>query len=259
VFDDLQSEFGYRRRNEKWKEIWRDHVNMLKQKREEARARELSEANEVRGEGESLQDKSSSDDVIAAGEDSLFSATADAPLPSEALVNAAAAATPVITPILPTTSASVNTSEGETAEPAIGSAEDEEIEEADRNEMLSSQDHSNTPPEEANIDTSTTATQPPQNVANVQQKKQQKKKQKQQQQQSARELPATAAGYLIGPADVYGGDYTLYKTADPSQSHSVATVRIVANHNSDGDSGKVYDGVRPATKVSDKHYVWCGK
>ena len=32
--------------------------------------------------------------------------------------------------------------------------------------------------------------------------------------------------YFVGPADVYGGDYSLYRGSDPSNSHSVATVRV---------------------------------
>ena len=34
-------------------------------------------------------------------------------------------------------------------------------------------------------------------------------------------------GYFIGPGDVYGGDYTIYRGGDPSNSHSTATVRVV--------------------------------
>lgn len=35
-------------------------------------------------------------------------------------------------------------------------------------------------------------------------------------------------GYFLGPADVYGGDYSLYKGGgDPTQTHSVATVRVI--------------------------------
>ena len=37
-------------------------------------------------------------------------------------------------------------------------------------------------------------------------------------------------GYFVGPGDVYGGDYTIYKGGDPSNSHSVATIRVI-NHN----------------------------
>lgn len=33
-------------------------------------------------------------------------------------------------------------------------------------------------------------------------------------------------GYFVGPGDVYGGDYCIYKGKDPSQSHSVATIRV---------------------------------
>ena len=33
-------------------------------------------------------------------------------------------------------------------------------------------------------------------------------------------------GFFIGPADVYGGDYNIYK-GDPSNSHSLATIRVV--------------------------------
>lgn len=33
--------------------------------------------------------------------------------------------------------------------------------------------------------------------------------------------------YFVGPADVYGGDYNIYKGGDPSNSHSAATIRIV--------------------------------
>jgi len=35
-------------------------------------------------------------------------------------------------------------------------------------------------------------------------------------------------GFFIGPADVYGGDYNIYK-GDPSNSHSLATIRVVYN------------------------------
>jgi hypothetical protein len=34
-------------------------------------------------------------------------------------------------------------------------------------------------------------------------------------------------GYLIGPGDVYGGDYTIYPTHDPSTSHALATVNVL--------------------------------
>lgn len=35
-------------------------------------------------------------------------------------------------------------------------------------------------------------------------------------------------GYFVGPADVYGGDYSLYKGGgDPTKTHSVATVRVL--------------------------------
>ena len=33
--------------------------------------------------------------------------------------------------------------------------------------------------------------------------------------------------YFIGPGDVYGGDYTIYRGGDPSNAHSTATVRVV--------------------------------
>ena len=33
--------------------------------------------------------------------------------------------------------------------------------------------------------------------------------------------------YFVGPGDVYGGDYTIYRGGDPSNSHSTATVRVV--------------------------------
>jgi tRNA splicing endonuclease len=36
-------------------------------------------------------------------------------------------------------------------------------------------------------------------------------------------------GYLIGPGDVYGGDYAIYPTDDPSTSHAVATISVVTN------------------------------
>jgi hypothetical protein len=36
-------------------------------------------------------------------------------------------------------------------------------------------------------------------------------------------------GFFLGPADVYGGDYSLYKGGgDPTRTHSVATVRVVS-------------------------------
>jgi hypothetical protein len=61
------------------------------------------------------------------------------------------------------------------------------------------------------------------------------------------------SGFFVGPADAYGGDYSLYRsaeqsekeeeeekvTADPTQTHSVATVRIVAQGH------KVYKSVMP--------------
>lgn len=34
-------------------------------------------------------------------------------------------------------------------------------------------------------------------------------------------------GYFVGPGDVYGGDYTIYRGGDPSNSHSTATIRVV--------------------------------
>jgi len=34
-------------------------------------------------------------------------------------------------------------------------------------------------------------------------------------------------GYFVGPGDVYGGDYNIYRGGDPSNSHSTATVRVV--------------------------------
>ena len=34
-------------------------------------------------------------------------------------------------------------------------------------------------------------------------------------------------GYFIGPGDVYGGDYNIYRGGDPSNSHSTATIRVV--------------------------------
>ena len=33
--------------------------------------------------------------------------------------------------------------------------------------------------------------------------------------------------YFVGPGDVYGGDYTIYRGGDPSNAHSTATVRVV--------------------------------
>jgi tRNA splicing endonuclease len=33
--------------------------------------------------------------------------------------------------------------------------------------------------------------------------------------------------YFVGPGDVYGGDYSIYRGGDPSNSHSTATVRVV--------------------------------
>jgi hypothetical protein len=41
--------------------------------------------------------------------------------------------------------------------------------------------------------------------------------------------PGTVGGYLIGPGDVYGGDYVIYPTDDPSTSHAVATISVVTN------------------------------
>jgi len=35
-------------------------------------------------------------------------------------------------------------------------------------------------------------------------------------------------GFFIGPADVYGGDYNIYK-GNPTNSHSMATIRVVYN------------------------------
>jgi hypothetical protein len=34
-------------------------------------------------------------------------------------------------------------------------------------------------------------------------------------------------GYFVGPGDVYGGDYNIYRGGDPSNSHSTATIRVV--------------------------------
>ena len=39
-------------------------------------------------------------------------------------------------------------------------------------------------------------------------------------------------GYLIGSGDIYGGNYTIYPTLDPSSSHAIATISIqtISNH-----------------------------
>ena len=39
-------------------------------------------------------------------------------------------------------------------------------------------------------------------------------------------------GYLIGSGDIYGGNYTIYPTLDPSSSHTIATISIqtISNH-----------------------------
>ena len=37
-------------------------------------------------------------------------------------------------------------------------------------------------------------------------------------------------GYIIGPGDIYGGDYCLYKES-PEIAHSSATVRVVNERN----------------------------
>ena len=34
-------------------------------------------------------------------------------------------------------------------------------------------------------------------------------------------------GYFVGPGDVYGGDYNIYRGGDPRNSHSTATIRVV--------------------------------
>lgn len=41
-------------------------------------------------------------------------------------------------------------------------------------------------------------------------------------------------GYFIGNADVYGGDYGLYKDGDPTNAHATATVRIVDGYKVSG-------------------------
>lgn len=33
-------------------------------------------------------------------------------------------------------------------------------------------------------------------------------------------------GFFVGPADVYGGDYSIYRGADPTESHATATIRL---------------------------------
>ena len=37
--------------------------------------------------------------------------------------------------------------------------------------------------------------------------------------------------YFVGPGDVYGGDYNIYKGGDPSNSHSIGTIRLVGKRN----------------------------
>lgn len=44
--------------------------------------------------------------------------------------------------------------------------------------------------------------------------------------------------YFLGPGDIYGGDYTIYKGSSPADSHSTATVRV-------------NDAVVPVIRVSD--------
>ena len=41
-------------------------------------------------------------------------------------------------------------------------------------------------------------------------------------------IESPSSGYLIGPGDVYGGDYTIYPTHDPSNSHAMATINVLA-------------------------------
>jgi len=36
--------------------------------------------------------------------------------------------------------------------------------------------------------------------------------------------------HFIGPGDIYGGDYTLYKGDSPADSHSHATVQVIRSH-----------------------------
>lgn len=44
--------------------------------------------------------------------------------------------------------------------------------------------------------------------------------------------------YLVCPGEIYGADFGIYKGNDPSQSHSVASVRIVCG-TSKGDRPKL--------------------
>ena len=45
--------------------------------------------------------------------------------------------------------------------------------------------------------------------------------------------------YFVGPADGYGGDYSLYKGGgDPTQTHSIATVRIVEGRSSSSSGNR---------------------
>lgn len=46
---------------------------------------------------------------------------------------------------------------------------------------------------------------------------------------------------MVGPGDVYGGDYVLYKGKDPSQSHSIATILVHDSHIVSGTRGAMLD------------------
>ena len=37
--------------------------------------------------------------------------------------------------------------------------------------------------------------------------------------------------YFVGPGDVYGGDYNIYKGGDPSNAHSLGTIRLIGKRN----------------------------
>ncbi|RYY86550.1 hypothetical protein EON63_05535, partial [archaeon] len=61
--------------------------------------------------------------------------------------------------------------------------------------------------------------------------------------------------YVLIPADVYGGEYSVYKGGDPTTTHSMATVRVLQE--SKVCSGQKYYLQLPSISVS-SYYTCTG-
>lgn len=256
VFDDLHSGSGFRHRNEKWKEDWMVHVNSLKKMRDDKRIQDLSELNELNGED--VDANEFSQHSLGNYEETTSTVTTSVEAKNLELSEREA------TFSSPTTCEAADVLAQEEILLATSSVNDPvEISPLEIPPSLSSREElSRHIPTPSGLFDSQPTEQPTAqaNIESYGPKRNQHKRKKQSQQKVKAALPS-AEGYMVGPADVYGGDYSLYKTTDPSKAHSVATVRLIESNmrdctNIDSSTAKVH--VIKAFKYSDvEHHVYC--